>query len=71
MTWEQALEIVVERTRHERFRQLCSKNNPDAEQRHAYRRLVLELVAAPVPLPIRVDYGTDPAGPPARGCCGG
>ena len=28
MTWQQALETVVERTRHERYRELCAESHP-------------------------------------------
>lgn len=41
MTWEQALDLVVSRTGHQRYRWLCSEDNPDTEQRAAYRRLVI------------------------------
>jgi hypothetical protein len=43
MTWSEALEIVVSRTGYERWRDLCSDDNPDVEQRDAYRALVIEL----------------------------
>jgi hypothetical protein len=42
MTLAEALDIVVERTHHERYRWLCSDDNPDAAQRDGYRRLVMQ-----------------------------
>lgn len=42
MTWQDALEIVVARTRHERYRWLCSDDNPDVEQRDGHRRHMLD-----------------------------
>lgn len=49
MTWETALEIVVERTRHERFRVLCDESHPDHE---GARRTVITLAGGtPPPLP--------------------
>ena len=41
MGWRDALEIVVTRTGHHRFRQLCSDDNPDIEQRDGMRMLVV------------------------------
>jgi hypothetical protein len=38
MNWEQALDIVVSRTEHSRYRQLCEDSHPDHE---AYRALVI------------------------------
>jgi hypothetical protein len=43
MTLAEALDTAIEQTKHERYRWLCSEANPDAEQREAYRRLVLSL----------------------------
>ncbi len=31
MNWEQALEIIVRQTNHERFRELCADDHPDHE----------------------------------------
>jgi hypothetical protein len=56
MTVAEALDIVVARTRHERYRVLCDDDNPDIQQREAYRRIVLELAGQPASLP-----STDPA----------
>jgi len=44
MTWTDALDAVVARTRVERYRWLCSEDNPDAESRAAYRSRMVELV---------------------------
>lgn len=79
MTLEQALDIMTDRTGHGRYRWLCSPDNPDAESRAAYRRLVLDQAGAPPPpAPI-----SPPAPPPpsaddlalrrllaAGSCCG-
>ena len=43
MTWDLALTAVIALTGHERFRWLCSEDNPDADQRDGYRRLVIQL----------------------------
>lgn len=51
MTLDEALEIVVARTRHERYRWHCSDDNPNARGREAYRRSVLSLAGAPEPEP--------------------
>ena len=51
MTYLEALDIVVARTRHERFRWLCSDANPDAHVREGYRALVLKLAGEPVSAP--------------------
>ena len=37
MTWQEAVEIVVERTGNERFAYLCSDDNPDEWSRNGYR----------------------------------
>jgi hypothetical protein len=52
MTLIEALDIVVARTGHSPYRELCSEANTDAQQRDAYRRLVYELAgSAPDALP--------------------
>jgi hypothetical protein len=51
MTWQDALETVVSRTRHERYRWLCSDESPDARQRESYRALMLTLAGQPAPDP--------------------
>ena len=52
MTLDEALDIVIARTKHERFRWLCSDDNPDAEQRAGYRRHVLALAEQGSPTPV-------------------
>lgn len=49
MTWQDALESVIARTKHDRYRWLCSDANPDRESRDASRRLVLERAGQPAP----------------------
>lgn len=52
MTWERALDLVVARTGHLRYRVLCAEDNPDVAQRDAYRRLVADMAAGgPAPCP--------------------
>ena len=49
LDWNAALEIVVAKTKHERYRWLCSDECPDAA---AYRGTVLRLAGmAPPPAP--------------------
>lgn len=47
MTWEEALPIAIARTGHERFRFLCSDDNPDIESRDGHRTLMLQLAGGP------------------------
>ena len=73
MTLPEALNIVIARTGHERFRFLCSEANPDRDTREGYRALVLRLAAqAPgdpppelAPRPAPIVYA-----PRFGGCCG-
>lgn len=51
MTWLDALEIVVARTGHVRYRWLCSDDNPDADQRDAYRIQVIAEACGEPPRP--------------------
>jgi hypothetical protein len=74
MTLAQALDLVVARTGHDRYRWLCSAANPDAEQREAYRRLVLDLADGklPPPRPVALRAEAEPIRwAPLGGCCGG
>jgi hypothetical protein len=79
MIWVEALEIVIERTRHERYRWLTSDENPDTWQRDAYRRIVIEMAtgepAAPRPFryePLVVSEAVAaPTSAVKRTCCGG
>lgn len=41
MDYLSALDIVVARTRHERYRWLCSDDNPNIAQRNSYREFVI------------------------------
>jgi hypothetical protein len=43
MTWQDATDIAVAKTSDERFRVLCSDDNPDAGQREAFRATVLAI----------------------------
>jgi hypothetical protein len=42
MDWTEALKIVIARTRHEPYRELCADDHPD---HCAWRRLMLRLAA--------------------------
>lgn len=73
MTWPEALEIVLVRTRHERYRWLCSEENPNVEQRDAYRIQIVQMVEGPLDDIARMErayaiHGTQPL---KGGCCGG
>lgn len=69
MTLNDALDIVVSRTRHERYRWLCSEDNPDVAERDGYRDHVMKLATGqqPATRTIRIP-ATSPA--PVIGCCG-
>lgn len=72
MTWQAALEIVVSRTGVERYRDLCSDDNPDPETRAGYRSLMLTLAGQPPPIPTVIPDRPDPnSGIRLGGCCGG
>ncbi len=58
MNWEDALEIVVARTKHEALRGKCREDNPDVRGRDAMRAAV-----------VRVAMG-EPAYPPVRTMAG-
>jgi hypothetical protein len=49
MTWTEALDILVARTRHERYRQLCAEDHPDHEVWRA--RVVSEATGQPIEYP--------------------
>lgn len=51
ISWPEALEIVVARTKHARYRHLCSEHNTDPESREGYRRLVITLATGIAPDP--------------------
>lgn len=46
MTWEEDLELVVERTKVERYRYLCS---PEYPNHMAYRALMIQMATEPAP----------------------
>lgn len=71
MTLAEALNIVIARTGHQRFRFLCSEANPDPVSREGYRRAVLTMAGepAPEPPPPRPDRPI-PYAPRPGGCCG-
>ena len=73
MTLEEAIEVVVARTKHERYRWLCSDENPDAWSREGYRLLMLELAGAPAPTPTPTPEDLALRAYVAKhgGCCGG
>lgn len=74
MQFDEALDQLAGDPHAWRFRELCQEENPDAEQRDAYRDLVVRLasgdaVGSPPRSPTPpVDYGATPTLAP---CCGG
>ena len=71
VTWWEALDVVVEVTKHEPYRRLCSDENADAETREGYRALMVSLAtgipmeAGPTPEDVALQ-----AYVARRGCCG-
>jgi hypothetical protein len=59
--WQESVEIHVARTGVNRYKFLCSEQNPNVAQRDAYRRYVVE----------QVTGKPAPASSAARPCCGG
>jgi hypothetical protein len=59
MTWTEALEIVVARTRHERYRELCADDRPDHE---VWRAKVVELAGTPAEYPPLLAQARNAAG---------
>jgi Family of unknown function (DUF6171) len=53
MTWQDALEIVVESSKHERFRVLCDEDHPRNKE---YRLLVLNLAGGIPDTPASLQY---------------
>jgi hypothetical protein len=49
MTLAEALDVIVSQTRHERYRWLCSDDNPDQVARDAYRAYVFRAAGEPLP----------------------
>jgi hypothetical protein len=67
MTWQQALDEIVSRTRHERYRELCADDWPGHE---AWRAEMLRLAGEPPTLPPLPDNPTPAPGVRLGGCCG-
>ena len=73
MTLAEALDRIVADTGHERYRWLCSEDNPDVGQREGYRQIVMEHAgqprdpAAEAIATVRQSGVTET---PKRGCCG-
>jgi hypothetical protein len=70
-----ALDVVTGRTRHDRYRWLCSDENPGVLSRESYRELVLRLASGPPPetdaaraARLTAEYPPGPANAPRR-CC--
>lgn len=68
--WREALEIVVAMTRHERFRWLCSDENPDAASRRGYRARVVRIAAEGLDPPTPEDLALRALVAKSGGCCG-
>ncbi len=73
MDWPEALEIVLVRTRHERYRWLCSEENPNVEQREAYRAQIVQMAEGPLDDVTRMEraYAVQGTQPINGGCCNG
>jgi hypothetical protein len=67
MSWSDALEIVVGRTKHEAYRRQCSDENtsPPPNDRDAYRALMVRLASDPPNVPSQYPPAA-PASPTAR-----
>jgi hypothetical protein len=69
MSYADALNFVIAATGIERYRWLCSEENPDIEQREGYRAYVIrQALGLPEPVP-----GITPTPDERRanpGCCG-
>lgn len=67
MDWTEALAIIA--PSHPRYRWLCSEDNPDAESRAAYRRLLIREAGGEAPEPAPPEAPpvppAVPLGPPA------
>jgi hypothetical protein len=69
MTWQESLEIMVSRTGHERYRELCAEEWPDHA---AWRDLVIRQAQEPLPPAIDVDAQKKTPEPAVEWpCCGG
>jgi hypothetical protein len=70
MTWRDALEIVVARNGHQRYRALVADDNPDTLQRDEWRRdLVRMAFDLPAPAPLTPTSDEQPRRI-SIGCCG-
>ncbi len=65
MTWEECIDLVVIITNHQRYRWLCSDENPDVRQREKYRALVIRKATGEPDPPPLVPI---PSGKPCGGC---
>jgi hypothetical protein len=69
MNWTESLDIVVSRTGHERYRELCADANPDVGQRDAYRALMIrQATDEPEPSPEDRALRAYVSGHPCGGC---
>ncbi len=71
MTLSAALDLIVSRTGHQRYRWLCSDDNPNVAQRESFRAWVIQQAEAdsiPAHIPIRITYAEDDAPRTRRGC---
>jgi hypothetical protein len=68
MNWEDALEIVVRQTKHERFRWLCSDENTDAKLRDGYRQHVIDRATNVLVDQSLVEAGDQSETPPVPPC---
>ena len=63
MDWRDALDIVVERTKHQRFRWMCSDDNPNDNHRIKCReRMIAEATGAAQSYPSPLELAGNVAG---------
>ena len=67
MTWQDAVELVVARTKHKRFRKLCSGDNPDTWARDRYREQVIAM-ATDTLVEQSIAEATGDITPPVKPC---
>jgi hypothetical protein len=57
MEWKEALEIVIEKYKHEPLRAKCSDSNPNTQEREIFRRYMIQMASQidsmQYPVPIR------------------
>jgi hypothetical protein len=70
MDWPEALELVILRTGHERYRDLCADEHPDHEEWR--RKIIARATGRPVEqiLAEAKAEGIASLTPPRQGCCG-